>query len=267
MTTLAAHFGLGASVDELLEQTRALVRKEPAVVKHRVSLFQLLSIDGQWDKALTQLNVLSDLDKETESMVGTYREVLRCELLRAEVFAGKRTPLFVGEPDDWVAKLVEALRATAGGKFAEAAVLRAQAFEAAPARSGSINGDAFEWIADADARLGPVVEALVNGKYCWIPFQRLDGLEIEAPCDLRDFVWCPAVFTFAGGGEQMGFIPTRYPGSETSLDEAIRLSRKTEWDDLGAETYSGRGQRMLATDSGDYALLDTRSIKLDAAAD
>ena len=264
MTILTAQFGPGASVEELLEQTRALVRKEPAAVKHRISLFQLLAINGLWDKALTQLSVLSDLDKETESMVGAYREVLRCELLRAEVFAGKRTPLFVGEPDGWVAKLVEALRATAGGKVAEAADLRAQAFEAASGRSGSINGEPFEWIADADARLGPVVEALVNGKYYWIPFQRLDAVEIEAPSDLRDFVWCPAVFTFAGGGEQVGFIPTRYPGSESSTDEAIRLSRKTEWDDLGAETYAGRGQRLFATDGNDYALLDTRSIKLDA---
>ena len=267
MPALTAQLGPGSSIKDLLDQTMAQVRKEPAAVKHRISLFQLLSINGMWEKALTQLGVLSDLDKESESMVGAYREVLKCEMLRVEVFAGKRTPLFIGEPEDWSARLMEALRAGAGGKHVEAAELRAAAFEAAPARSGSINGEAFEWIADADVRLGPVVEAVVSGKYYWIPFHRISGIEIEAPSDLRDMVWCPAVFTFVGGGEQVGFIPTRYPDSEKSADEAIRLARKTEWTDLGSENYTGLGQRMLATDGGDFALLDVRSIKFDAEAD
>ena len=32
-------------------------------------------------------------------MVQTYREALRCEVHRAEVFAGRKSPLILGEPD------------------------------------------------------------------------------------------------------------------------------------------------------------------------
>ena len=48
------------------------------------------------------------------------------------------------------------------------------------------SGQPFEWLADADMRLGPVLEAYINGRYAWIPFARLGRIRIEAPEDLRD---------------------------------------------------------------------------------
>src|SRR5690606_40769521 len=60
------------------------------------------------------------------------------------------------------------------------------AFEAAPASAGMLDGKPFEWIADADMRLGPVIEAIINGKYFWLPFASVARLDLEAPADLRD---------------------------------------------------------------------------------
>src|SRR5262245_35891627 len=147
-------------------------------------LFQLMVLSGQWDRALTQLYVIKEMDPEADDFVRTYREVVRCELFRKEVFAGARTPLVLGEPQEWIARLTEAARLLGEGKVAEAAELRAAAFEAAPAVAGSLNGEPFEWIADADVRLGPVCEAMLNGKYYWIPFERLSRIDVEAPSDL-----------------------------------------------------------------------------------
>ena len=84
--------------------------------------------------------------------------------------------------------------------------------------AGDINGQPFEWIADADSRLGPVLEAVINGRYYWVPFARLAAVDVEAPEDLRDMVWMPAQLQFENGGESVALIPTRYPGSETSDD-------------------------------------------------
>jgi hypothetical protein len=111
---------------------------------------------------------------------------------------------------------------------------------------------AFDWIADADMRLGPVLEAILNGRYYWIPFSRTRRIEIEKPEDLRDLVWMPAHFEFANGGEAVGLIPTRYPGSETSEDGAICLARKTVWQEVSPGVFHGLGQRLLATDKGEY---------------
>ena len=226
------------------------IRAKPADAKLRVFLFQLLSVQGQWERALTQLNLAGEMDAAHLAMVQTYREGIRCELLRAEIFAGKRSPLVFGEPDEWLAILMQAQKLLAEGQQVAAAEMRDKAFEAAPATSGAIvtldpdatpllspnaaggphkvheptHETAFEWLADADSRLGPVVEAVVNGRYYWIPLHRIKQIAIEAPADLRDVVWMPVHFEWANGGDNVGLIPTRYAVSVARSYPLMRLA-------------------------------------------
>jgi len=44
-----------------------------------------------------------------------------------------------------------------------------------------------------------VLEATINGRYCWVPFAALAKVAIEAPADLRDLVWSPAQLEFVNG--------------------------------------------------------------------
>lgn len=254
------------NLEEALVQLQGNVRSDPSNVKHRVFLFQLLAVMGQWDRALTQLDVVADMDDSTLAMVQTYRQAILCENLRAEVFKGNRSPIVFGEPEQWIALLFEALKLTAEGEYAKSQDIRDQAFEMAPTTSGIItdpDGIKFNWIADADPRMGPMLEAIVNGLYYWIPINRIRTLNIEAPEDLRDTVWMPAYFTWANGGETVGLIPTRYPGSESSDDNQILTAHKTIWQEIGTDVYQGLGQRMFATDVGEYSLMDLRVINLD----
>jgi len=153
----------------------------------------------------------------------------------------------------------------AAGRPAEAADLRARAFDVAPAIPGTINGTPFEWIADADMRLGPVLEIIVNGRYFWAPFGAIHKLEIDPPTDLRDRAWTPAHVVWSNGGDAVALIPTRYPGTTATTDDALRLARMTTWEDAGAETYVGLGGRLLATDAGDTALMDLRQLVIGDA--
>jgi type VI secretion system protein ImpE len=207
-------------------------------------------------------------------MVRTYQEVLRCEILRRGVFAGDRTPLMLGDPEPWMAQLVEALRISAQGDPGASQRLRDQAFDLAPVTAGtmtyadqSVGEEArsevpFEWLADADSRLGPLLEVIMNGRYYWVPFQRIKAIDITAPEDLRDLVWLPAKFQWANLGQAVGMIPTRYPGSETSQDSQLRLARRTEWHEVAAGVYAGVGQRVFATDQSEYALMNVRRIEI-----
>jgi type VI secretion system protein ImpE len=250
-------------LDEALADLQGQVRKKPADARLRVFLFQLLAVRGDRDRALTQLKVAADLDSTTTSMLQTYQEALRCEVLRTEVFAGRRTPLLFGKPSEWMALMVEAMRLTATEKFEEARTLRERAFESAPAMAGQIDDQPFAWIADADPRLGPLLEAIVNGRYYWIPFSRLREIRIEKPQDLRDVAWMPASLSLANGGDAVALIPTRYPGSETASDPKLVMARSTEWIERPAETFLGMGQRLWTTDQGDHALMDVRVIRID----
>ena len=249
-----------------LAALQGAVRKNAADVKLRIFLFQLLAVLGQWSRSLTQLNVAGELDASTLPMVQTYREAIQCEALRADIFAGKRAPLIFGEPQPWLAQLIEALQLDVTDPQ-RAAVNRAQAFESAPASPGNIDGQRFEWLADADMRLGPVLEAMVNGRYFWIPLCRISKIEFDAPVDLRDAVWTAASFTWTNGAQTVGLIPTRYNGTAASGDDALLLARCTEWVEEGASSGHGLGQRMWITDAGEYALMDVRIIKFDALPD
>lgn len=245
-----------------LELLQRQVREHAADAKLRVFLFQLLCVLGQWQRASTQLEVCGELDAATLPMVNTYREALKCELVREAVFSGKTTPIAFGQPQAWVAWLVEALQAQARGDEGGAARLRTEAFQGAPATPGTLNGEAFEWIADADSRLGPVIEAVIKGRYCWVPFAAVAKVVIEAPVDLRDLVWAPAQFQLHNGGQTVALIPTRYVGSGASATGALQLSRATGWLELAPDHFSGLGQRLFTTSGPELGLLETREIVL-----
>jgi len=110
-----------------------------------------------------------------------------------------------------------------------------------------------------------VLEAVINGRYCWVPYSRVSKLTMEEPEDLRDAVWMPANLEFTNGGEVVALIPTRYPDTELASGDLCALARRTEWKELPSGLVVGLGQRLLATDSAEFALMDVRSVVLAAA--
>lgn len=260
-------------VSEALEALRESIRSDPSDPRKRVFLFQLNCVMGDWDKALTQLNVAADLDKNNELMAQVGRAALQCEVFRRDVFAGKRSPLLLGEPEPWVGLMIQAVQLSGQGRHTEASAVRGRAFDAAEPVAGSITTVAgedvkteeFAWLADADERLGPIVEAIIDGKYYWVPMSHIRSIEIDPPSDLRDLVWAPVSFRWVNGGETVGLMPTRYPGSERSSDGAIQLARQTAFEPVSDDVFYGLGQRMWGSDIGEYSMLQTRSITFGAS--
>jgi len=224
----------------------------------RLSLIQLLCILGEWERVRSQLEVLESLGDENRGWINMLGPALMGEALRREVFAGRTTPLVLGEPSEWIAKLIQALQLA--DPVAQAA-LRTAAFEAAPATPVKVNGEDFPWLADADSRLGPVLEAIMEGKYYWIPFERVHRLSLSLPTDLRHLVWVPGQITWVTGGESPVLIPTRYVGTETLADDQLRLARKTTWEELSDNQFRGLGQRMFTAGDRDFPLLEVRTIE------
>jgi type VI secretion system protein ImpE len=238
------------------------VRARPADAKLRVFLFQLLCVLGQWERALNQLKVASELEPLALPMAQMYGDAVRCEAVRTAVFDGSKSPMVLGEPEEWLALLIESRLRAGRGETEHAEELRLRAFDAAPPSQGNIDGQPFEWVADADSRLGPVLEAIINGRYYWVPFSRLTKITLDAPEDLRDLVWMPGHLEFDNGGDSLGLIPTRYAGSESSDDGSIVLARKTVWEPVTTDLYRGLGQRVIATDAGEIPILDIRSLTI-----
>jgi len=113
-------------LDEALKLLTAQVRSNPADARRRVFLFQLLALRGDWDRAQNQLKVAGELDAMNAMLVGAYGSVMKAELQRTEVFSGRRAPTIIGEPDAWLAFLLQALQFDIAGQHAQAAPLREQ---------------------------------------------------------------------------------------------------------------------------------------------
>lgn len=250
-------------VSGALAELQDLVRSDPSNPKLRIFLFQLLCVTGEWKRAITQLKLCAELDPIAIPMAQAYREAIICEVFREKVFAGEKDPLIFGDPKEWIALMIQANRAFSQGELAQAADLRGKAFDQVPAAGGEINGSRFDWVADADMRLGPLLEIVINGRYFWMPFSALASLVVEEPEDLRDSVWTAANLTLQNGGEFVALIPTRYVGTYQSKDGAAMLSRTTTWIDAGEDIYVGTGQRLLTTDNQDVAIMDLRTLTMD----
>ena len=129
------------------------VRGKPGDAKLRTFLFQLLAVLGHWDRALAQLDVVGQLDAGALAMVAMYRDAIRCEVLRKKVFSGQTSPLLFGEPEQWLALLIESLLLSGRGQEKESAALRAQAFDGCARIAGGCRRPAVRM--DRRCRLAP----------------------------------------------------------------------------------------------------------------
>lgn len=250
------------NLDESLRLLQDRIKKQPSNPQDRVFLFQLLSVMGRWDRALTQLEVVKELDGGSIAMVLMYRQVIACEKLRERVFLGQEEPMIIGAPQQWIAMIIQSLRLVIEEQYEHSQALRMQAFEQAPYVNGVLDDEPFEWLADCDARIGPVMEAIIDGRYIWTSWENLQSIVLEKPVDLRDMVWLPAHFCWKNGGENYGLMPARYPQSYQA-DPLLALSRKTVWQELPNDIHIGFGQKMLLTNHSEYPLLKAQTITIN----
>ena len=204
-----------------------LVRKTPGSVEARMFLFQLLALTGEWTKARAQLSALAQLSPEAQMFSVAYGQAIDAELNRAEVFAGRAPASLLVRSQPWTEDLAAALTLEIAGRGDEAEAARDRAYDAAPEMAGRIDGAAFDWIADADHRFGPAVEAIIAGKWGLLPLDAIEKIKGSGPQDLRDLIWYPVEIGFKSGQSVAGFLPGRYPGTETSGDNAAILARAT----------------------------------------
>lgn len=260
MTTLTAGDELLRSGD--LDGARAAlidaVKRNPGDQGARMFLWQLMALSGEWDKAISQLKMLTQVSAEAQMLATVYGQAITAEKERAAAYAGATPfPVLVAS-SPWIEILAGALSA---GSAEATDQKRDEAFDAAGDTPGQVGEEnKFGWIADIDSRLGPCFEAIVAGRWGLIPFEAVARIKTEGPRDLRDIIWLPVEMALRSGQSVAALLPARYTGSETG-SSAVRLGRATEWRaaDGGEEPI---GQRIWATDTGvEIGLLDFNEIQ------
>lgn len=247
------------SVTEILQVLENNVRGNPQSFDARWALFQLLSVQGNWTRAMKQLQMCAQITPEFTQVAYTLRGLIQCEQQRAAVFQEKTRPAFIFEQPAWTEGLIEAIHLNHANQTAAADQARVAALDAAPEVSGTFNGQAFNWMSDGDSRFGPVLELYSVGSYRWCAFDEIKKLSFKAPVSLIDLVWAKVRCVLKEGTELNAYVPVRYPQLE-NISESALLAKETQWVESGESAVIGIGQKTWITDIGDLALLDCREL-------
>lgn len=225
-------------LDEAIESLGAELRKDPTDVRRRTFLFELLCFAGQFDRAEKHLEVIARGSREAELGAWLYRSALHAERTRQERFPAGASPREGDTPS---------------------------------AVGGTLNGQPFSSITDADPRVGARLEVFAAGQYVWIPFEHVASVQMPAPKQLRDLLWAPAVVQVGPGFEGVEFgevlLPVLSPLSWQDPGAAVRLGRTTEVRELEDGTEVLVGQKVLLVDDEPIPLLEVRTLKIGSPAE
>lgn len=202
---------------EAIQALGAEVRDHPTDVRRRTSLFEMLCFAGEFDRAAKHLTILSQASADAALGALLYRSALAAERKRAALFESKEYP-------QGPAKMM----------------------------TGTLNGKPFLTLEDADSRIGARLEVFVAGEYVWLPFEHIGSVLIGPPKMSRDLIWATARVNTGPSfkGQEFGevLLPALCPFSWKHPDEAVKLGRATEWEEIDGLGPVPVGQKLLVVD-------------------
>lgn len=225
-------------LDEAVESLNAELRGDPTDRQRRTFLFELLCFQGSFGRAEKQLDIIARGGHDAALGALLYHSALHGERLRQQMFAEGDYPGSASSP---------------------------------PPVSGTLNGQPFQSLQDADPRIGARFEIFAAGQYTWLPMHQVARIQMGAPSQLRDLLWAPAALLTSEDfkGEDLGevLIPVLSPLSWQHDDDQVRLGRVTDWVDLGGGTLAPLGQKILLVDGEEFPILEVRELVISPSQD
>jgi type VI secretion system protein ImpE len=225
-------------LQDAIDALSAGLRDNPSDSKGRTFLFELLCFAGDYDRAEKHLELLQEASGEAAMGALLYRGALNAERTRQDMFENKTFP--------------------PSGPDQNAAI------------EGTLNGNPFHSLSDADPRIGARLEIFAAGDYLWIPLQDIAVLEVDPPKRLRDLLWSPVRLRTGPNfkNKDLGevLMPVVAPQSWQHPDDPVKLGRVSEWcaDEAGEEAPFG--QKMLLVDGEEFPILEVRKLEILAPA-
>ncbi len=254
---------------EALEAAQAVLRRKPTDLGARILLAELLALAGNLERADVILDAAATIDPSTALVVAEFRQLIRADMARRQLFRDGRVPEFLGEPTETQRLALAAFVALRAGDAAEAARQAAAAEQARPRASGHSGDTAFDDLRDADDLLAGTFEVLTTtGKYFWIPTERVASIAFHAPKRPRDLLWRRAAMSVIAGPDGEVYLPAIYAGEEAGTD-ALKLGRETEWRETATPESGtlvrGVGQRVFLVGEEAVPIMELGQISFEAS--
>jgi type VI secretion system protein ImpE len=249
---------------EAVTAATAAVKQAPTDLGRRVLLAELLLFSGNLERADVILDAASQIDPSALMVVSEFRQLLRAETARRQLYRDGRVPEFLSDPEPGERAALAAFVAWRAGDFAEAKTMADEAEALRQPAPGTSDGNAFDDFRDADDMLPGFIETLTTtGKYYWIPVSRIESMEFHPPKRPRDLVWRRCSMSVSNGPDGDVYIPTTYYAEADATDEAHRLGRATSWSEDAIAPVRGNGQRVFLVGEKDAGIMDLTTIEFN----
>lgn len=227
----AAELYQAGQLEEAIEALSDALRSDPTDARRRTFLFELLCFSGEYDRAEKQLDILAREGQQAEMGTLLYRGALHAERTRQQMFSAEGLP-----PTTTAAQTV----------------------------SGTLNGQPFESLVDADPRIGARLELYVAGQYTWFPLEHVSTLRKEPPRRLRDLLWMEVVVRPSERMRELELgellMPVLTPAASQHPDPLVRLGRITDTEELATGIVVPVGQKLLLADDTEVPILELREL-------
>lgn len=260
--TVTDLFRLGCLADAITAQTAA-VKASPLDPEGRVRLAELLSFQGEFDRADKLLDAAGTQRPESAMSIALLRQLVRAAIARRQTFAEGRVPEFLADPPEWLRSVLYGLSLLRAGDCAEALDVLASAEARRPAVAGTCDGKPFDNLRDLDDVCAGFFEVLTStGKYFWVPMEIVESVEFRSAQRATDLLWRRAEMSVAGGPQGEVFLPAMYDGDFLGTDAALLLGRATQWEEEEGRPIRGKGQRCLLVGGEAVPVMEMRSLTL-----
>jgi type VI secretion system protein ImpE len=252
---------LGGAIAEAVEE----VKRHPGDPDRRGLLCELLCFAGELERADTQLDALAHQNPGVALGVSLLRQLVRAELARRQFHAEGRVPEFLEPPGESVRLALEASIEQREGRADGAADRLARAEALRPRAPGLEGGRPFDDFRDLDDLTAGVLEVLTsNGKYYWIPIDRVELVEFRPPERIRDLLWRRARMVVRGGPDGEVYLPVIYAGTLAEADDQLKLGRATDWRGGDGTPVRGVGQRTFLVGEEARPILELGTLEFHA---
>ena len=242
------------------------VKERPTDATSRWLLCELLCFSGDLTRADLQLDAIGQQDMKLAVGVSQFRHLIRAEQARQQFYSEGRVPEFLDQPSEELKLRLEASIRVREGAVSEAAKLLEKAEELRRPLAGKCNGKAIGDFRDLDDLSASYLEVLTsNGKYYWVPLERVDRIEFTAPQRARDLIWRAASLAVQSGPDGQVYVPVIYPATSAQQEERLKLGRATEWQGGDGAPTRGLGQRTFLAGEEDLSIMQIETVEFTPA--
>lgn len=225
-------------LDEALRLANESVKRSPGDATARSLLFELLVVDGAFERAERALALAAEFDPKSAPVAVQLGHMVKAAVARRDIWARGAKPTFCSE-NSIALRRFEALTTFVAGDHAGACE-QIDALDATLQPVFRVNDGEPGLLRDCDDLIADTIEILTpDGECVWLSLNDVVTIEFQHGARILDRVWRPIDVELSGGRQLGGFFPATYPTSHNTDDGRVRLGLSSEWSD--EKPCRGRG--------------------------